>query len=395
MMLDWLIIGGGIHGVHIAARLISQAKVGIERIRIVDPNEKLLHRWKECTSTTGMEYLRSPSVHNLDIDPWALLEKASEEESHQIPLFAPPYDRPSLEFFNQHCDEIIAKYNIDKLHVKTKAISCSLDSDHILVNFEDGKEITAKNVVFAIGAGDQPMWPDWSEIDSKKIHHIFSPNFEYLPKAKESVSVVGGGISAGQVALRLAKEGHKVTLITRHEFREHQFDSDPGWLGPMYMDGYSKIGDVNKRRRMISKARNKGSMSPDVINSLNNEIFKGNISWFIDNVEGVVNENTQLLMKLESGKNIIADRILLATGFEGKRPGGELISQLIKSASLPCANCGYPIVDQTLCWHPGIYVSGPLAELELGPVSRNISGARRAAERIVSGVLGSDAVEFY
>lgn len=136
-------------------------------------------------------------------------------------------------------------------------------------------------------------------------------------------------------------------------------------------------------------------MSPDVINSLKNEIANGNISWFIDNVEELVNENTQLLMKLESGKNIIADRILLATGFEGKRPGGELISQLIKSASLPCAKCGYPIVDQTLCWHPGIYVSGPLAELELGPVSRNISGARRAAERIVSGVLGFDAVEFY
>ena len=78
MILDWLIVGGGIHGVHIAARLISQAKVGIEQIRIVDPYEKLLHRWKECTSTTGMRYLRSPSVHNLDIDPWALLEKASE-----------------------------------------------------------------------------------------------------------------------------------------------------------------------------------------------------------------------------------------------------------------------------------------------------------------------------
>ena len=110
-------------------------------------------------------------------------------------------------------------------------------------------------------------------------------------------------------------------------------------------------------------------MSPDVIKSLNNEIANGNISWFIDNVEELVNENKQLLMKLESGKNIIADRILLATGFEGKRPGGELISQLIKSASLPCAKCGYPIVTVTLCWHPGIYTM-PSAELELKPVSR-------------------------
>ena len=92
MMLDWLIVGGGIHGVHIAARLIGQANVDIEQIRIIDPNGKLLQRWKDCTSTTGMQYLRSPSVHNLDIDPWALLDKAVEEENQGIPLFSPPYD---------------------------------------------------------------------------------------------------------------------------------------------------------------------------------------------------------------------------------------------------------------------------------------------------------------
>ena len=37
-----------------------------------------------------------------------------------------------------------------------------------------------------------------------------------------------------------------------------------------------------------------------------------------------------------------------------------------------------------LRWHPRVYVSGPLAELELGPSARNISGARRAAERLVA-----------
>ncbi|MED3910201.1 hypothetical protein P4597_13550 [Peribacillus simplex] len=36
-------------------------------------------------------------------------------------------------------------------------------------------------------------------------------------------------------------------------------------------------------------------------------------------------------------------------------------------------------------WSPGLYdVTGALAELEMGPISRNISGARQAAERIVN-----------
>ena len=63
-----------------------------------------------------------------------------------------------------------------------------------------------------------------------------------------------------------------------------------------------------------------------------------------------------------------------------------MIDKLIESGSLPCAECGYPIVDTELRWHPRIYVSGPLAELELGPVSRNIAGARRAGDRIIDSV---------
>jgi len=62
-----------------------------------------------------------------------------------------------------------------------------------------------------------------------------------------------------------------------------------------------------------------------------------------------------------------------------------LITAARHRASLPCASCGYPIVDTALRWHPHVHVSGPLAELELGPASRNIAGARMAADRLVEG----------
>ena len=39
MALDWLIIGGGIHGVHIAVRLFGESGVAPERLRIVDPGD--------------------------------------------------------------------------------------------------------------------------------------------------------------------------------------------------------------------------------------------------------------------------------------------------------------------------------------------------------------------
>ena len=98
-------------------------------------------------------------------------------------------------------------------------------------------------------------------------------------------------------------------------------------------------------------------------------------------------QNECLTISMNSGDEFKAQRVLLSTGFSGYRPGGSFIDQLVESESLPCASCGYPIVNESLCWHDGVYVSGPLAELELGPASRNISGARKAAERIVAGAI--------
>jgi hypothetical protein len=40
------------------------------------------------------------------------------------------------------------------------------------------------------------------------------------------------------------------------------------------------------------------------------------------------------------------------------------------------------VVSKALRWARGLYVMGPLAELELGPTARNIAGARKAADRL-------------
>ena len=88
------------------------------------------------------------------------------------------------------------------------------------------------------------------------------------------------------------------------------------------------------------------------------------------------------------GRRIDADRVLLATGFPGRRPGGAWLDAAVAAFGLPCAACGYPIVDRGLRWHPHLLVTGALAELELGPVSRNLSGAQRAGERIVAVARG-------
>ena len=385
MNLDWLIIGGGIHGVHIATRLITDADVPAEQLRIVDPSNRLLERWQTCTATTGMTHLRSPSVHHLDLDPLSLQRFAGRRRKRTTGLFAAPFERPSLKLFNDHCNQLTEGLGLEDLHIRSKAITCSPNQDGVDVRLFNGHTVEARNVVLAIGAGDQPAWPDWAPHDHDRVHHVFDSRFSSWPNAHETVVVIGGGISAGHVALRLLAEGHDVHLVSRHPLREHQFDSDQAWLGLKYTNEFHKESDPDRRRTVITNARHRGSVPPDMARSLRRAIARKGLNWHQAEVTDFEDQGDRIRIGIrnEADTDITADRVLLATGFDRRRPGGAMVNELITSASLPCARCGFPIVDHALRWHPHIHVSGPLAELELGPVSRNIAGARWAGDRIV------------
>ncbi len=389
MTIDWLIIGGGVHGVHIATRLIAEAGVPADRLRILDPNPRLLQRWRDCTGITGMTHLRSPSVHHLALDPFSLQRFAGKRKRRAAGLFAAPFERPSLNLFNAHCEQVAEDHGLSDLHIRERAATCSVDRDGVEIRLHDDRVIRAGNIVLAIGASDQPARPDWAPANHPRVRHVFEPGFDGWPAERENVLVVGGGISAGHVTLHLLAEGHGVHLASRHPLREHQFDSDPGWLGPKYTDRFHRETDPDQRRAVISKARHRGSVPPNMARSIRRAIARDRIQWHEEEVKGFETHGSGLKATVGADTVLGVDRILLATGFATRRPGGSMVDDLIESAALPCASCGYPIVDASLRWHPGIYVSGPLAELEIGPVSRNIAGARRAGDRLVAAALST------
>ena len=383
MRIEWLIIGGGIHGVHMAARLLGDVGIDHQDVVIVDPCKRLLERWRTCTETTGMTYLRSPAVHHLDLNPWSLKYFVKEQCDDEDNPYQPPFERPMLSIFNEHCEEVIENFALDQIHDQAHAVDCRVKNDGVHVQLSTGQTMIAKNVILAIGSGDQPYWPQWASEGQTRISHIFDPHLENWPTSKETLGVVGGGISACQAALRLVREGHVVHLISRRALRIHQFDSEPGWLGPKLMRGFSAETDVNLRRKLITEARHKGSVPHDVYRSIREAINQGQIHWHEDQIKSLTEHDEELVVNMSRGTSLRVQHIFLATGFSTMRPGGQMIDRLIQSAHLPCADCGYPIIDEALRWHPRIFVSGPLAELELGPVSRNIAGARRAGDRLV------------
>ncbi len=386
-MYDWVIVGGGPHGVHLAIRLMGEAGVDAQRIRIVDPAPRLLHTWRRCTANTGMTHLRSPAVHHLDLDPFSLLRFASDKahvRSSVGGMFARPYNRPALSLFTEHCDQLIGRYGLEAIHLRGRVSSIRLDCDGARVSLTDGDPLLARRVILALGASEQPRRPDWARaLADDRVRHVFEPGFTLDPAAcPDRIAVVGAGITGAQVALRLADTGREVTLIARHALRKHQFDSDPGWIGPKYMQRFSKVTDPAARRRMITGARYQGSVPPGVERRVRHAIRDGRIQMVQAAVESAMAGGTGVALMLE-GRTLEVDQVLLATGFESRRPGGSLVDDLVESHALPCSTCGFPLVDRHLRWHPRIFVTGPLAELEVGPVARNLIGARRAAERIV------------
>ena len=386
--LEWLIVGGGIHGVHLAVRLLAEGGVAPASLRLLDPAPRLLAAWHRCAANTGMRYLRSPAVHHLDLDPWSLMRFAGANCRGQgggKGAFAPPYRRPSVELFAEHCRHVIGRYDLAALHVRGHAVHVDPGGDHATVRVRSGETMRARRVLLAMGAGQGPRWPAWAEAlrqGGQQIQHVFERGFVLHPEAwPERVAVIGGGISAAQAALRLAEAGIRVHLVARHALRRHQFDSDPGWVGPKNMRRFTATKGMAERRAMIREARHVGSMPPDVHRALTSAIHRGHVRLH----RGTPTASTDgghIALHLGDAR-IEVGGILLATGFDGTRPGGRVIDTLVTEHALPCAACGYPIVDPQLRWHPRVFVTGPLAELEIGPVARNIAGARRAAERIV------------
>lgn len=398
--LEWLIVGGGIHGTYLSRFLTGHMGVAIERIRVLDPYDPPLARWLRNTENVGMAHLRSAAVHHLDLASLSLKRFAATEpdSSEDGPPFIPPYGRPLLSIFNRHAALVIERNQLDRIRIKGRAVELLPVRGGYEVHYaaETGAAasstrhvIATKRVILAVGMDDATCWPHWASglrDDGARVHHVLDFDFrrESLGRWRSAV-VYGGGLSGAQIAASLASEAPgTVTLLSGHAMEVHLFDSEPSWQGSNFMAGFAAEHDPVARRAIILRERHRGSLTPEAsaeLAQLQEQRALRVVTVIPESLRARLTEGGSFRITSE-GETFEADLLILSTGYDVARPGGGWIDRAIERMRLPCAPCGFPIVAPSLEWRPGLFVSGPLAELELGPVARNISGAHRAATRI-------------
>ena len=386
-MLDWLLIGGGVHGTHLSLALTARLGWAARRVRVLDPHPEPLALWAHQTANAGMVFLRSSLVHHVGLHPYAL-KRFAKASGPALARFAPPYSRPAYALFQAHAAQVVGVHGLGDLRVRGRAAGLRRMANGWRVETDRGA-LEARRVVLAVGNTERLCWPAWAQklrAVGAAVDHLFDPSFDRaaVPEG-ERVAVVGGGISAAQAAVALGRRGPAV-LVARHALRVHALDADPGWLGPKNMDGFLRERCPAVRRQAVDGARHRGSMPPDVLRSLRKAERRGEVVSATAEVEGAEIGPLGIGLSLRrpdgSGSSIWADRVVLATGFDAGRPGGAWLDRAAEAEGLPVSPCGFPRLDQSLAWAPGLYAAGPLAELELGPTARNIAGARAAADRL-------------
>jgi cation diffusion facilitator CzcD-associated flavoprotein CzcO len=256
-MLDWLIIGGGIHGLHCAHVLTTRRGVARERVRILDPHPAPLARWQCYTANTGMAFLRSPDVHHLDVHPMSLYHFARSAAGQSSMPFLNPYQRPALALFQAHVDWLVQRHALTTMWLVGQAEGLRLCQGGLRVETTHGA-LAARRVLLAIGS-NVPLWPGWARrlrAAGAAIDHVFDPHFRRtaLPPWGHAV-ILGGGITAVQTTLAMAQAAPgTVTLLSRHPLRVHQFDSDPCWIGPKCYNAFECNRDMARRRALLSAA---------------------------------------------------------------------------------------------------------------------------------------------
>ena len=388
------IIGGGIHGVSIAIRLLREAPTGARHLAIVDRHPQPLTQWRDKTERQGMTFLRSPAVHHISSDALGIVEYA--ERHNRTTELAPLYSQPSTQLFWDYCNGTLAELEQHRVYYQFEVAKLRWDRGAGKFPFRlistDNEGFRSRCVILAVGADDctyvPPEFAQWQCQYPDRILHAseFNVDGQGQQDGEKFFVIVGGGLTAGTLAKSLSERGHNVALIARKPLKTEQFDFPPVWLGPKSLTEFASEPDFQRRYEIIQQNRGEGSITPDIMKALTDA---ANIKIYpetrIQNIVsvGAKNSTQRLKVRTDRGDILNVSRVILATGYQFNLCRYGFLKELIAQHEIPLVR-GLPCPDPDLQLYPveNLFGSGTIAQLQIGPAAGNIAGANFAYERL-------------
>lgn len=435
-----------------------------EKMLVLDPSGEWLQGWNSRLDFLGVEYLRSPITDHPDpLDVHSLLSFHENESPNDYRSLSQCFDSlqksksskqkmvnersrllykaPKTEVFRMFCQELIKRYDLGNLVRKEKVISISSqqdltdenvneDNDPLLcVRCDSGDCFFGKNVICAIGACNQPVIPNWCIEYLQRLPKRFLSTLCHLEHAvcnekncvlhafdsTKRLLIVGGGLSAAQMAIRAASHGAKdVVMIVRNQIRSRWLDSSSDLTLSRYRNRHHcnfLALSTTQRLNYLKEHSAQSTIPPDVYKDLRNLVHTG-ILKILEHTEvsklvcidSSTNEilDLSLLEQVDFEKDIHwqvhlnenntssvqeFSRILLATGYcvDVRK---EIPFQSLLSNNKMCHEGGYPILSPDLrCYHKiPLYILGKYASEELGLMAGNIAGAIKGSRLVADSI---------
>lgn len=378
-------IGGGVQGTYISNFLTGSMGVPARALGVLDPHPDPMHTWQQHTSSCGMQFLRSPAAHHIGLRTNELLDFARQRYVDWPDQFLQPYLRPSLELWNEHARHVVSKHRLDELRIQgtAQAVRASRGGYEVLTETD---MIPSRRLVICPGSSSRlnyPMLDEGSDLSTERVRHVFDPCFSPGDiGCDDRVAIIGSGVTAAQLATRLCDRcDSKVQVLTDRLPQISWFDSDPGWNGPRLLGKLAGISDPVQRQEIVHQSRIRGSFPGDTAAQLLEMQVTGRLLLSVAAISSVKQRGSVVNVMTEQGE-MEFDRLVFATGFSPSPPAPALLAGIRQHIDLPTTAAGWPVVNEFCEWTDSMYLGGSLAQLELGPVSRNISGIRGLARRI-------------
>ena len=265
-----------------------------------------------------------------------------------------------------------------------------------------------------MGAVGSPVIPKGLQRAPKSriLHWSDLKSNDSIPKDWNQILVVGGGLTAVQVAqLALGDSsvsGRKVTLCSRRPLVEKFLDIGLDWVDPnssqkCQSDFYHQ--PLDERLKVLKQARNGGSVPPFYMNQVEDLEACKKLQRLIGNPNFIYSkEDLGLQFASTSGKEDCSccrteaplvvgigskmhhfDGILIACGTQPNCCHHPLYERLANNKERKLYK-GLPMVSEDLEWG-NLYIVGAMAGLNLGPDAGNLMGIKRGAT-IVANHLG-------